>query len=183
MKLAEIPRVKAGTAAQVGVKELNEVNQERLYLATRAKDLLGYAGLIADVTGAAKVGEDSGKLTEALRTLDIQVLDTATVIEYQLDERIRRTREVIHERLRDWATGYFHEADWTKTALTSYKRPVPEFALDMAVRIKEQLPEVTFYIQHLNDPKADPFLVAAYGDEIYYVCAWDEPKFEGRVAH
>ena len=181
MKIAEIPKVKAGTSANVGVMELNELDQERLYLGTRAKDLLGYSGLIADVTGRPRVDQETGKLTECLRTLDIQVLDTATVIEYQIEEIVRRTREVIQERLSDWATGYFHVAEWSKTSLQSYKRPIPEFALNEAVKIKEQLPEVQFYIQHLSDPKADPFLVAKLDEEIFYVCAWDEPKFEGRI--
>jgi hypothetical protein len=183
--LKDIPRVKAGLCVATVGRELGELDQERLYLATRAKDLLGYTALVRDVTGEGQVGDKEGKLTDALRTLDIQVLDTSAVIEYQLQELTRENREVAQERLRDWAIGYFTPASWAKTELKSYNRPVPEYVLDKAVRLKEQLPEVQFHVQHLSNPKADPFLVASvgssYGNEIYYIEAWDEPRFEGRV--
>lgn len=180
--LQDIPRVKAGCTAKTAMRELSEVDQERLYLATRAKDLLGYSGLVADVTGEVAVPK-LGPLAEALHTLDIQTLDTSTVIEYQMQEMVRATREKILGGLDDWAVGYFSEAGWSKTSLESYEQPVPEFVLEKAIRLKEKLPEVRFYVQHMRDPKADPFLVASYGREIYYVEAWDEPRFEGRVSN
>lgn len=183
LTLQDIPKVKAGLSVRPDAKALDEVNQERLYLATRAKDLLGYSALQADVTGEVVIGKKEGKLTETLRALDIEVLDTGTVIEYQLMKLTELNREVARERLNDWATGYFSSASWAKTQLDQYTRPVPEFVLDKAIRIKEQLPEVHFHIQHLQDPKADPFLVASiYGGEVYYIEAWDEPRFEGRVS-
>ena len=36
-------------------------------------------------------------------------------------------------------------------------------------------------MQFLSEPKADPFLIVYDGKEIYYLTAWDEPGFEGRV--
>jgi len=123
----------------------------------------------------------SGKLTETLLKLEMDVLDANMVIDYQMEEIGRRTKEVAVERLKDWVSGWFTVASWQHTLLSEYKRPVPEFVLDKAIRIKEVLPEVQFYIQHLSDPKADPFLVAKNGDEIYFVDAWDEPRFEGRI--
>jgi hypothetical protein len=177
LTLQTIPRVKAGTSA-TSRTTLTEVDQERLYLATRAKDLLGYDALIADVTGERVVGTKTGKLTETMLKLEMSILDTSSVVTYQLEELTRRNREVIEERFKDWAVGWFTAASWQHTELSSYTRPVPEFVLDKAIKIKEALPEVKFYIHHLSDPKADPFLIASLGEEIYYVEAWDEPRFE-----
>jgi hypothetical protein len=184
LTLQEIPRVKAGLAAKLETKDLDEIGQERLYLATRAKDLLGYTALVSDVTGEVVVGKREGKLTEALCTLDIEVLDTGTVIDYQISKAIEETREYAKTHLRDYATGYFSFATWSKTELGQYTQAIPEFVLDKAIRIKEAIPEVRFHVQHMSNPKADPFLVASlpgYDQEIYYIEAWDEPRFEGRV--
>jgi len=184
LTLQDIPRVKAGLSLKVDPKELGEVEQERLYLATRAKDLLGYSAMVSDVTGETVVGEREGELTEALRALDIDVLDTATVIDYQLSKAQEETRDYAFSHLRDYATGYFTAAAWNKTELSKYTQPIPEFVIDKAIRIKEQFPEVRFHVQHMSNPKADPFLVASlpgYSNEVYYIEAWDEPRFEGRV--
>lgn len=181
LTLHDIPRVKAGMAAATETDSGEGIDRERAYLAARTKELLGYSVLAADVSGAKTVGVVEGKLTQTLLQLEINVLDTAKVIEYQMDEASRRTSELIHERFKDWVMGYFYPAAWTHTAISAYKRPVPEFALHKAVKIKEALPNVGFYIQHLNDPKADPFLVAVLDDEIYYVDAWDEPRFEATL--
>lgn len=181
--LQDIPRVKAGCAAKREITGLSEVDQERLYLATRAKDVLGYAGLIADVTGETGEMVKPGKLAETLVRLDIDVLDLGKVIDYQMQELVNATRAHIVTNLSNWAHGYFSEAGWTRTELSSYVHAIPEFVLDKAVRLKEALPEVRFTVQHMRDPKADPFLVAYLGnDEIYYIEAWDEPRFEGRVS-
>lgn len=180
-KLQDIPRVKAGTSVATAVRSLSEVDQERMYLATRAKDLLGYSGLTNHVTGEVKLGTCEGKLTQTLLSLEIPILDTSSVINYQLEELSRINREVATRRLRDWMTGYFVAASWDKTLLSDYTMPVPEFVLDKAVKIKEQLPNVQFYIQHMSDPKADPFLIAVLDREMYYVEAWDEPQFEATL--
>lgn len=181
--LQDIPRVKPGCSAKKELRTLDEVGQERLYLATRAKDLLGYAGLVADVTGelpAPKIGP----LAEALAVLSFEVLDVGSVIEYQMQKMVEATKEkILGGELANWAHGYFAEAGWSKTELSNYSLPIPEFVIDKAIRIKEAVPSVTFHVQHLRDPKADPFLVAHLNREIYYIDAWDEPKFEGRVRH
>ncbi len=181
LTLADIPRVKAGTTAALS-KSADEIDQERYALGRRAADLLGYRGLAEDASGMRTIGTAGGPLTAALLKLDIETLDTESVIDYQLEEVSRRTKEAILESLENWATGWFGPASWSKTALNKYDRPVPEFVLDQAVRIKEAVPEVVFYVQHLSDAKADPFLVARLADEVYYIAAWDEPRFEGRLA-
>jgi hypothetical protein len=179
--LKDIPRHKAGIETSIQNVTTEAFSTERGKLASRAADLLGYKALVTDIAGISSFGVFSGKLTETLLKLEMDVLDTSVVIDYQMEEAGRRTKEAILENLNQWVAGWFSKASWEHTELSSYKRPVPEFVLDKAIRIKEALPEVKFYIQHLSDPKADPFLVAVVGDEIYYVDAWDEPRFEGRL--
>jgi hypothetical protein len=179
--LQDLPRVKAGTSAHAVNLPTDELNQERLLLATRAASLLGYHALTADVTGERVVGIVTGRLTETLRQLDIEVLDTESVLRYQMAELSDRNLASARERFSDYATGWFSNASWTHTELTSYQQPVPEFVLEKAIRVKEALPEVKFFVQHLTEPKADPFLIAKLDREVYYVEAWDEPRFEGRM--
>lgn len=179
LKLKDIPRVKAGTC--VAVAEVTDADPQIQSLAQRAKDLLGYVGLHANVTGQHQLGATSGPLTETLLKLEIDTLDASSVIRYQCEEAARKTEEAIREEFSDYVTGWFTAASWTKTELSSYGRAVPEFVINKAVQIKEWMPDVRFYIQHMNDPKADPFLVAVAGKEMYYIEAWDEPRFEGRL--
>src|SRR5690242_15962430 len=133
LTLQDIPRVKAGLTAKPTTRDLSETEQERLYLATRAKDLLGYSALVSDVTGERVVGTREGKLTEALRALEMDVLDTATVIDYQIAKVVEDTREHACSHLRDYATGYYSFASWQKTELGKYTQAIPEFVLDKAI--------------------------------------------------
>lgn len=180
MKLIDIPRVQVG-AKMSPAREIDGLNSERAKLATRAADLLGYKTLAEHMSGRVSVAATEGKLTETLKSLGIEVLETKAVIGYQMEEASRITAEKIKEDFRDWVAGYFVAATWSHTELSNYEKPIPEFVIDKAVRIKELLPEVTFRIQHMNDPKADPFLVAILGKEIYYIEAWDEPRFESSL--
>lgn len=180
MKLLDIPRMKAGTTPN-SVRELEGLNNERAKLATRAADLLGYRTLANHMSGQTVASTTEGRLTETLRALEIEVLNNASVIQYQMEEAGRLTAEKAMEDFRSWTTGWFTAASWGHTPLTEYEQPIPEFVLDKALRIKERLPEVTFHIQHLNEPKADPFLIGHLGKEIYYIEAWDEPRFESSL--
>ena len=159
-------------------QELDGLNSERSRLATRAADLLGYTALAANVSGKVASSVCVGKLTEVLKAMEYEVLDVSAVIRYQMEEVSRLTAEMIHEDFRSWTSGYFSAAQWHQTDLRSYDKAIPEFVIDKAVRIKEQLPEVEFRIQYISEPKADPFLIAILGKEIYYIEAWDEPRFE-----
>lgn len=182
LTLADIPRVKAGTThAEKGAAVIPE--SERAVRAQRAADVLGYRALKLDVRGEKAIGLLSGPLTESLLKLEIDTLDAKTVIDYQMEEIVRRTKDYIYSHFRDWTVGYFSAASWSHTSLESYEMPIPEFVLDKAIRIKEATPNVQFYIQHLSDPKADPFLIATLNKEIYYIEAWDEPRFEGRAVN
>ena len=181
LTLQDIPRHRAGVETSIQDVATDALSSERGRLAARAADLLGYKALVADVAGVSSFGVYSGKLTETLLKLEMNVLDASVVIKYQMEEIARRTEEVIRERLDQWVAGWFSAASWQHTPLKSYTRPVPEFVLDKAIRIKEAVPDVDFYIQHLSDPKADPFLIAKLGEEIYYIEAWDEPRFENSL--
>ena len=190
MNLTDIPRVKVGAVIpkkQVAV--LDPVAQERSTLATRASDLLGYRVLAADVSGTpVHTLEKLGKLGEALLANDIEILDTVSVIRYQHEEVRRRTQERTDEMLRNgelenWVTGWNagQSFRWSHSEIGAYYEPIPEFVLNKAVLLKEAIPEVSLYIIHLDEPKADPFLVAKFGKELYFIEVWDEPRFEGRV--
>lgn len=180
MKLQEIPRSKAGVLTSP-TREMDGLNSERSKLATRAADLLGYKTLAQHVSGKIPLADCSGKLTDALRSLDLDVLDTSVVIRYQIEEAGRLTEEKIKEDFSQWIYGYFSPAQWHHSELKDYNKPIPEFVIDKAVRLKEVLPEVTFYVQYLSEPKADPFLIALVNKEIYYIEAWDEPRFENSL--
>lgn len=177
MLLTEIPRVKAGSV--VAEKPLG--TSERDVLAGEAARKLGYTPLRDDAAGSTSLGVLTGKLTETLLRLEMEPLDTAHVLRYQMDEAGRMTLEKIHERFSDWVTGWFSAASWQHTELSIYKQPIPEFVIRKAIQIKDALPEVQFFIHHLSEPKADPFLIARLGEEIYYIEAWDEPRFESTL--
>ncbi len=170
MTITDIPRVKPGITNDKPTGPCAE-------LAQRANDLLGYSTLLSRASGSISIAAP-GRLAAVLMGLEIDVLDMSKVIDYQMEEAGRRTRALIERDLSQWCNGWFTSAHWTATSLSSYKEPIPEFVLAKAIQIKEQLPEVKFFVQHLNDPKADPFLVAQLGSEIYYIEVWSEPKFE-----
>jgi hypothetical protein len=179
MTLHDIPKVKAGCL--LGQLIDPDTSAETRELAEQASSLLGYTGLSAHLVGSEVQAKLSGPLTESLLKLDIQVLDTNSVISYQLEEAMRRTKEVIGSNLKNWVSGWFGPANWGNTGIEEYRQPIPQFVLNKAVQIKKALPDVMFRVQHLNDAHADPFLVAVRGDEVYYIDAWDEPKFEERL--
>lgn len=189
MKLAELPRVKPGQAVRQLEKALGAVDRERLALGQKAETLLSYRVLKSDVTGSvATPVKDIGELGKALIVLEIEVLDAAHVVRYQHD-MVRDLNQgftdnlLMSGRINKYVTeswGYT-AAKWGATELSGYMEPIPEFVLSKAVQIKEKLPEVKLYVHHLNQPKLDPFLIAAFGNEVYFVEVWDEPKFEGRL--
>lgn len=177
MTIADIPRIKAGSA--VAEKPLG--NSARDVLAAEAMQKLGYTALRDDATGSKSLGVLTGKLTETLLRLEIEPLDTAHVLRYQMDEAGRVTLEKIHDNFSHWVKGWFSAATWQHTKLAEYKQAIPEFVIRKAIQIKDALPEVEFVIHHMSEPKADPFLIAVLGEEIYYVEVWDEPRFEGTL--
>ena len=80
---------------------------------------------------------------------------------------------------------YLRQRKWEFHELASYSEPVPEFALQTAVDIKERHPEVKFSICTLKEERLviDPFLVMRVEDNdkthFYYLEVWNEPEFAG----
>ncbi len=76
-------------------------------------------------------------------------------------------------------------AFWQTIPIRDYKKPMPEFALQTAIDLKEQFPEVEFTVEELvltKDGKVvtdfDPFLRADLPDGTsYYLEVWNEPEF------
>jgi len=188
--LQDIPRLRPGQEIGQAERQLSAMDQERLSLGQKAASLLGYRVLKSEVTGSIVVPlEDIGELGKALLSLDVEILDAATVIRYQQQEAMRHTIEKANELLRRGQFAYyaaamwgFTPARWDATEIAKYAEPIPEFVISKAVQIKEAVPKVEFFVQHLNEPKADPFLVAKLNTEVYYVEVWAEPRFEGRVS-
>jgi hypothetical protein len=187
LKLQDIPRIRVGQEMPILSEKLDAFGRERAELATKAKNLLGYKVLSGEISGSFQATSvELGKLATALLALDLEVLDMGMVFAYQVDEAARRTKQELDRLVRggqvkqvfQWG---FSPAEWKHTELKSYGEAIPEFVLDKAVRLKEKCPDVQFFVHHLNDPKADPFLVATLGEEVFFLEAWDEPRFEGRI--
>jgi len=184
-KITEIPRIHVGQSLEQRAEGPQEYS-ERASLAVKAKSLLGYKPLMHEVFGHVTSEADIGALGKVLLALDVEVLEMGSVFQYQVNEAARRTQEELNKlvsggqvkRIFSWG---FSAASWAHTNLKDYSEPVPEFVLNKAVQIKESCPDVGFYVHHMNDPKADPFLVAMLGDEVYFIEVWEEPRFEGRL--
>lgn len=68
---------------------------------------------------------------------------------------------------------------WVLQYLSTYRLPVPEFALRKALQVAKAVPDCELYVEFIeNVPAGDPFLVAELGTERYWLEVWDEPKFE-----
>lgn len=69
-----------------------------------------------------------------------------------------------------------------------YSRYVPIHALNLAVQVKEALPEARFYVHELTTvtrklerPRPDPFLSVELGVEKYWLAVWDERDYEAKA--
>lgn len=81
--------------------------------------------------------------------------------------------------------SHFMRWNWQLVHLSGYRKPVPEFVLETACRIKDSMPQATLCIEELvqNQEVNDPFLVVQAGtsdtvQETYYVEVFKEPRFE-----
>ena len=64
MRLQDIPRVKAGASLKVSLSDLDAQDQERFSLANRARDVLGYGGLIANVAETLREPRFEGRTSQ-----------------------------------------------------------------------------------------------------------------------
>ncbi len=172
-----------------------------LALAESARAVLGYDVLAKKVekSAATAVSEES-ELRAVLAALEIDILNERDVVRYQKERLIERTTELMQEWMEKTAKRSFEECReysfdqfggpcWRMETIKEYRQPIPEFVLAKAVQIKERMPECEIYIEHLED-HPDPFLIVGSSKaqyswkkpaEYYYVEAWAEPKFEGRI--
>lgn len=71
-------------------------------------------------------------------------------------------------------------AEWRAIPIELYHRPIPEFALQTAVDIKQRCPEARFVIEELQFKQRtlDPFLAVRDSEgNTYYLEVWNEPRF------
>jgi hypothetical protein len=66
---------------------------------------------------------------------------------------------------------------WEKFPLSGYTGHVPRFALETAQEIKMRCSGAELIVEQLIN-KPDPFLVAVFEEECYYVEVWKEPKYK-----
>lgn len=69
---------------------------------------------------------------------------------------------------------------WSRVELERYYEPVPAFALQTALRLKQIVPDVKLYVESFEKQQrtSDPFLVARLDGAEVYLEVWDEPQFE-----
>ncbi len=140
-----------------------EGTKDRIKRAALARIALGYQEL------SLAVGETRSRLTiqdveEGLRQADVQIFDNKDVGRYKASVRER-----------GWRQG-----EWTITFIEEYDEPIPEFAIDTALLIKQAIPEATFSIEHfLHWRTNDPFLSFKVPgvQRRFVVEVWDEPDF------
>ena len=139
-------------------------------LATRAKNKLGYGTLHEVVNGSVE-------LARTLRRLHIRIFKPELVEKYK-EAKLRQQVVALHRK----GQKYIRLA-WNTYTLNEYEKPVPEFVLNKALQIKDELPAVRFEVEELSEraPDPDPFMVASLDKERYYFEVWEEPKFEAKV--
>lgn len=165
MKIQDIPRVKLQGA----------VEAPENMLADDAATLLGYK---AGTRTVVKVTP----LAAALAELDIEPLEWRAVRRYQFEAaaaaNTARLAEVTDPDFQDWRS----ELEWTRTPISKYAEPIPDYVLNKAIQIKRALPDVEIIVEALQQ-NPDPFLIVRVKDgyryEGYYVEVWDERSFVG----
>lgn len=154
----------AVSAIGVIVSEALERTEERVKRASLARLALGYKEL------SLAVAETRQRLTladveEGLREAGIQIFDNGDVSRYKSGVRDRA-----------WGNGA-----WVTTLISEYTQPIPEFAIDTALQIKQAIPEAEFSIEYFVSWNTnDPFLSFKVPgvQRRFVVEVWDEPEFE-----
>ena len=160
---------------KVGVIRKNKIN---LDLAQKAASVLGYT--LAEE--CFKEEEGRRELAGILSKLNISVLNPSSVERYKRQKIEEAKKNVNHRR----NSGYRTTFSWLVIALEKYRKAVPLSVIETAVRIKEEVPTVEFFVEELRkkvaftSPKVvgDPFLFVKLGAGKYYLAQWDEPGFE-----
>lgn len=136
----------------------------RMKRAALARLALGYKEL------SLAVAETRYRLTledveRGLQQAGVQIFDNKDVGRYKRNIKQRTW----------WGDGF-----WDTTPISEYNEPIPEFAIDTALRIKEAIPEAEFSIEHfVHRTTSDPFLSFKVPgiQRRFVVEVWDEPDF------
>jgi hypothetical protein len=143
------------------------LNEELRTLAVKSRAVLGYKVLHNLVI-------PKKSLREVLKELDIAPFSRASVEKYKAKMQKAAQKEIDKEGGEDLAR-------WRIRNMSNYDQPVPEFVLNKAVQIQEAMPEANLQIEQLGVEDPDPFLIASFDDERYYIEVWDEPAFENKL--
>lgn len=155
---------------------------ESTCIRSRASELLGYK-----IKESQESSTEIPPLATAIAKAGVDILDFHDVLLYQNDVmHDARVAEIGRIESRIGQSMPWHSlSEWTETELPKYSGYVPDFALEKALKIKQEFPTASFFIQRLeNNP--DPFLIVRSGggawnsDENYYLAVWDEPGFAKR---
>ncbi len=162
MELVKQDYVAIPAIVVTGTEQL-ESTKGRIKRAALARIVLGYQEL------SLAVGETRSRLTiqdveEGLRQADVKIFDNKDVGRYKAQVRNN-----------NWNRG-----GWWTTSIDEYDEPIPEFAIDTALRIKQAIPEATFSIEYfVHWSTQDPFLSFKVPGVLrrFVVEVWDEPDF------
>ena len=162
MELVKQDYVAIPAIVVTGTEQLKNT-KGRIKRAALARLALGYQEL------SLAVGETRSRLTirdveEGLRQAGVQIFDNKDVGRYKA--KVRND---------NWNNG-----SWWTTPIEEYDQPIPEFAIDTALHIKQAIPEATFSIEHFVHWRTnDPFLSFKVpgGQRRFVVEVWDEPEF------
>lgn len=69
---------------------------------------------------------------------------------------------------------------WVMTPIEEYSLPIPEYALQSAMFIKDKFPDATFCVDSLEFKRRvlDPFLVMKLDGRNYYIEVWNESDYK-----
>jgi hypothetical protein len=138
--------------------------KDRLKRASLARLALGYKEL------SIAVAETRTRLTledveVGLKEAGVQVFDNGDVSRYKT-----KVRE------QNWRVG-----EWVTDHISLYDQPIPEFAIDTALLVKQAIPEAEFSVEHFVHWRVyDPFLSFRVPGvrRRFVIEVWDEPDFE-----
>lgn len=150
-------------------------------IALKAEAMLGYSWL------RRRLRIEATSLANTLKELAIEPFRVADVKQYKREKAHLAEQQALAEyRARARRDGFLGlppgtrvQTRWNTVSLKNYEGEVPEFALSRAMEIKERMPTAEFEIEELRvEKRYDPFLVASYGRERFYIDVWDEREFE-----
>lgn len=140
----------------------------------QAADVLGYScASRTNLDGSS----DSNVLRAAIGRLGIEILNTQSVHKYMGEMLAKRFARMDSDNF-DWS--WRSDPAWGRVKLSEYKKPVPDFAIERAIQLKRECPQVEFWVEELSDA-VDPFLIAHIGREGYYIACWEEARFEAQL--